>query len=153
MEFKRVIKYICYLDENDLPTGDIDTETLIYEQLETTKWWKLRYSCYREGKRGIEYENENRGHAAVLMDKLPQDVEVFKTLDKIHNQTIILIRGTFGYTGNNPLDDDFGKRTKIKDRMFDELQKVFDAARERIRNQKEHLDDLLKRYEHLPIKG
>jgi hypothetical protein len=150
MDFKRIMKYIIPV-EKQIPTGDVDEQSLFYQKVEGR--WELVYDYYRDSA-GHEYENQRIGNLPRIEDNLPHNGirTINPTVDYNGNMAIV-IEGTISYDGDNIMNDNFRLRTEIKEQMMFEVQRIFDEARSRIREQKKRLDDLLAKYEHLPIKG
>lgn len=150
MDFKRIMKYIIPV-EKQIPTGDVDEQSLLYQEVEGR--WELVYDYYRDSA-GHEYENQRIGRPSRIEDNLPRNGirTINPTVDR-NGHVAIVIEGTISYDGDNIMNDNFRLRTEIKKQMMFEIQRIFDEARNRIHEQKKHLDDLLAKYEHLPIKG
>ena len=150
MNFKRVMKYIIPVDLQ-IPTGDVDEQSLLYREVEGK--WELVYDYYRDSA-GHEYENQRIGKPLRIEDNLSCNGirTINPTVDR-NGHMAIVIEGTISYDGDDIMNDNFRLRTEIKKQMMLEVQRIFDEARSHILKQKEHLDDLLTKYEHLPIKG
>jgi hypothetical protein len=159
-KYKRIIKYICYAGLGNFLTGDIDEQTLIYEQLDWNRW-VLRYLNLKRGRvsSGSIEESENQtAFGSLPADRIVErfsanDVSALIVPSPSYGDKALVIRGAFDYESDDALKDDFAARIKLKDQLMDELRQAFDKERERIRREHERLDELLKGYEHLPIKG
>lgn len=150
MDFKRIMKYIIPV-EKQIPTGDVDEQSLLYQKVEGR--WELVYDYYRDSN-GREYENQRLGNPSRIEDNLPHNgIRTINPTVDCNGHMAIVIEGTISYDGDDIMNGNFRLRTEIKKQMMFEIQRIFDEARNHIHEQKKHLDDLLAKYEHLPIKG
>jgi len=157
--FKRVMKYICYTGIGNFLTGDIDEQTLIYEQLDWDRWVR-RYIGVKRGRvsSGSIEESENANHDSLPAERIvsrfaSNDISAQVLPSTSYGEKILVIRGAFDYKSDDALKDDFSSRVKVKDQMLEKLREAFDNERDKVQHEIVRLNTLLKRYEHLPIKG